>query len=153
VLAALTASGSSPDTFTFLGFPPARSKARTEWFQRLRQASGIVVFFEAPHRIRVTLEELQRAIGDQEVFIGRELTKLHESLVKCHISTFLADGTEPVGEFTVVVEIGLLPEIERASDLKDTKTRRQALSAVARDHGMTANQLYKAIEWAKKSGI
>src|SRR5437763_10120720 len=52
ILAALAASGLQAESFTFLGFPPIRSKDRKSWFERLQVAGGIVVFFEAPHRIR-----------------------------------------------------------------------------------------------------
>src|SRR6185295_9846181 len=52
VLAALAASGLPTGSFTFLGFPPTKSKARTEWFERARRVAGTLIFFEAPHRIR-----------------------------------------------------------------------------------------------------
>src|SRR5215471_10179569 len=78
VMAALAASGLAADTFTFLGFPPIRSKDRADWFERLRTAQGTVVFFEAPHRIGPTLEELLAKIGDRPAVVCRELTKVHE---------------------------------------------------------------------------
>src|SRR5688572_15111368 len=63
-IAALAASGLPTDSFAFLGFPPARSKARTEWFERAKNIGGTIVFFEAPHRIRKTLAELKETAGD-----------------------------------------------------------------------------------------
>src|SRR5437773_8319750 len=74
-MAALAVSGLPTESFSFLGFPPTRSKARTEWFERLRTVAGTVIFFEAPHRIRETLRELQETIGDCPDVVGRELTK------------------------------------------------------------------------------
>ena len=88
VIAALTVSGLPTDSFCFLGFPPTRSKARSEWFERVRSIGGTVVFFEAPHRIRETLGELQREVGDCQVAVCRELTKKHEELVRGPISVF-----------------------------------------------------------------
>src|SRR5258706_3493419 len=82
VLAALTVSGLLSDSFSFFGFPPSRSKARTEWFDRLRAVGGTAVFFEAPHRIRETLSTLQRLVGDCPVTVCREMTKAHETLVR-----------------------------------------------------------------------
>src|SRR5215467_9170488 len=89
VMAALAASGLDSDTFSFLGFPPIRAKDRTEWFDRLRRSQGTVVFFEAPHRIRSTLEALLARIGDRPAVICRELTKIHETLVRGPISDLL----------------------------------------------------------------
>ncbi|MBI4486500.1 MAG: 16S rRNA (cytidine(1402)-2'-O)-methyltransferase, partial [Acidobacteria bacterium] len=63
-IAALAVSGFDSDSFSFLGFPPTRSKDRNAWIERLRTAGPTVVFYEAPHRIRETLALLQAAVGD-----------------------------------------------------------------------------------------
>jgi 16S rRNA (cytidine1402-2'-O)-methyltransferase len=165
VLAALAASGMPTDSFAFFGFPPVRSKDRLRWFGRLREVGGTVVFFESPHRILQTLGELMEKIGDCDISVGRELTKVHEQLVRGPISSVLSELHEAKGEFTVVVNIGLITEninTEAASaDLvaiefgEMTKqhglTRRQAISALARKHGLAANAIYAAIEDAKNS--
>jgi 16S rRNA (cytidine1402-2'-O)-methyltransferase len=163
VLTALAVSGLATETFTFLGFPPTRSKDRKIWFERLRHVGGTVVFFEAPHRIKATLEELQRVIGDHPVVVGRELTKAHEQLVRGQISSVLSEMAEPRGEFTVVIEIGqstekiepcgpsdqsMADEFSQMTNL-ETLTRRQAISALGRRHGMAANDVYAALERAK----
>ncbi len=90
-LAALAASGLPTDTFLFLGFPPIKAKDRLEWFDAVRSATRTVVFFEAPHRIRATLEQLLAIVGDCQVAIGRELTKAHEELVRGPISTVMSE--------------------------------------------------------------
>jgi 16S rRNA (cytidine1402-2'-O)-methyltransferase len=163
VLTALAVSGLATETFTFLAFPPTRSKDRKMWFERLRHVGGTVVFFEAPHRIKATLEELQRLIGDYPVVVGRELTKAHEQLVRGQISTVLSEMAEPRGEFTIVIEIGHSTEIAERRDPDDQSianefgqmtnspsfTRRQAISALGRRHGMAANDVYAALERAK----
>ena len=165
-MAALAVSGLPTDTFAFLGFPPTRSKARTEWFQRLRTVGGTVVFFESPHRIRATLKELQDAIGDCGIMVARELTKTHEELVRGPISEIRTKVTPDLGEFTVVARIDSVPdEIQAAvpsdSDLATefgemtlTKTvsKRRAVAMLARRHRLSTNDVYAAIEAAKKSG-
>jgi 16S rRNA (cytidine1402-2'-O)-methyltransferase len=161
VLAALAASGIPSDSFTFLGFPPTRLKDRNLWLDRLRTAGGTVVFFEAPHRIRETLDDLSRVLGDCNVVLARELTKSHEELVRGPISTVLKALKTDRGEFTVVVEIGEMPELNRPSaDLvaefgQMTTTvgvsKRRAVSVLARRHGLAPNAVYEAIEEAKKS--
>src|SRR4051812_34543428 len=91
VLAALAVSGLPTDTFTFLGFPPTRSKDRKAWFERLQTIGGTIVFFEAPHRIRGTLDDLVRIAGDVDVLLAREVTKAHEQLVRGPISKVSAE--------------------------------------------------------------
>ena len=167
VLAVLAASGLPTETFAFMGFPPTRSKDKTKWFDRLRSLGGTVVFFEAPYRIRETLVELQQAVGDCPVAVGRELTKLHEELVRGHISEVLKGLTSDKGEFAVAVSIGLKTEnVDRqrptaasvASELGEMTaikgmTKRKAINAVARRHGMAPNEVYGLAEAAKKSGV
>jgi len=166
VLAALTASGLTAQSFTFLGFPPTRSKDRKLWFDCLRTAGRTVVLFESPHRLKATLEEIRQVVGDCEVAIGREITKIHEEFIRGPISSVLLSLSNPIGEFTIVVEIGrttgqrpremtgpaeILVEFGRLIEI-DGISRRSALQQLARKFGMTPNQVYMAIETAKKSG-
>src|SRR6185369_2966313 len=106
VLAALTASGFGGGTFTFLGFPPIRSKDRIAWFECLSQLQWPVVFFEAPHRIEATLQELLQKIGDRPAVLCREMTKTYESLVRGPISALVRAVDDVKGEITVVVDMG-----------------------------------------------
>jgi len=163
-LAALAASGLPTDTFLFLGFPPIKAKDRLKWFEVVRCAARTVVFFEAPHRIRATLEQLLATVGDCKIAIGRELTKAHEELVRGPISGILGGPLTARGEFTVVVDVGHLPQsavAEQAGDdeiahelgvlTKSNKLRRrEAIATLARRYGRTPNDVYAAIERAKK---
>jgi 16S rRNA (cytidine1402-2'-O)-methyltransferase len=164
-LAALAASGAPTDTFLFLGFPPTRAKDRSVWLETVRTAGRTVVFFEAPHRVRRTLQDLLRTVGDRRVTLGRELTKAHEQLVFGPISKVSRDLAEPLGEFTVVLEIGDSTEIKPARPPEDEAvaiefgqlienrrlSRRQAISEVARRHRLSPNHVYAAVERVKKS--
>src|SRR5262245_16878757 len=106
VIAALSVSGLLADGFSFLGFPPTRSKDRNRWLERLCQTEGLAVFYEAPHRIIKTLQEIQASAGDVPVLVARELTKAHEQLVRGPISSILRAEVPVIGEFTVVVNFG-----------------------------------------------
>ena len=116
ILAALTASGFSYDSFTFLGFPPTKTKERRAWFDRLIQVGGTVVFFEAPHRIVRTLTELGIISGNCPIALGRELTKTHEEVVRDTLAglAIWVDGQEQGvrGEVTLVVEGGHPVELD-----------------------------------------
>ena len=164
-LAALAASGLPTETFTFLGFPPTRASDRIAWFEALRLAARTVVFFEAPHRIRRTLEDLLARVGDCAIAMGRELTKAHEEMVRGPISEVLARMPEPRGEYTVVVDIGHLPESKQPEPPTDQQlnsmlgeltdsgkfTRREAVKALARRFGLSSRDVYSAIERGRNS--
>jgi 16S rRNA (cytidine1402-2'-O)-methyltransferase len=165
-IAALAASGLAGDTFAFLGFPPTRAKARAEWFERVMAIRGTIVFFEAPHRIRETLDELQRVAGDCQVAVCRELTKAHEELVRGPISEVRTALRSSLGEFTVVAEIGRTTNSQPATPpeasavllefYQMTKSgkvsRRAAVTALAKQYQIRPNAVYQLIERAKKSG-
>ncbi len=165
-VAALAVSGFPSDSFCFLGFPPTRSTARAAWFQRARDAGGTVVFFEAPHRIIETLKQLEQAVGDRDVVVCRELTKTHENLVRGPISEVLSAVFPLKGEFTVVLDVGRITEDMPANSLSGSQamaelgdmtkgeriSRRAAIGRIARRHNVPPNEVYAAIERAKKSG-
>ena len=133
----------------------------------MRAAPGTVVFFEAPHRIADTLDELRRTVGDCAVVVGRELTKVHEELVRGQISDVTDKLDKSKGEFTVALYIGRKTEIEPPSvpsafDLASQigemtttagMTKRRAINAVARKHGLAPNRVYEMVEAVKKSGV
>jgi 16S rRNA (cytidine1402-2'-O)-methyltransferase len=164
IVTALSAAGASTGTFTFLGFPPTRSKDRISWLESLRSINHAVVFFEAPHRIRETLAQLIPLVGDCPVVVCRELTKIHEELVRGPISVALKADWEAKGEITVVLDLGLKTEYEGSEAPGDLElylelghmtiskisSRRKALNVLARKHRMTPNQVYEAVERAKK---
>jgi len=166
VMAAVTASGFATQPFTFLGFPPTRSKDRKDWLAALSRQCGTVVFFEAPHRIRQTLANVQAVVGNCNAVVCRELTKVHEQLVRGPISTISEAPFLDIGELTVVLDIGHKPEhVEKllASDQELSTelgyiteklkiSRRAAIQKLAREHGRKPNDIYAAVERAKQLG-
>ena len=162
-LAAVSASGIQADQVLFVGFPPFRSVARKRWLERLRDEPRIVVFFEAPHRIRETLADLLSIFGDRIIAVGRELTKAHEELVVRPISVQLEHLTEPRGEFTVVVSASSRdPETHKELPPLDvlvhefgelTKcgqgSRREIVRELAERYGVSSKDMYRLLESGK----
>ena len=106
ILTALVVSALPPYPFTFLGFPPPRKGKRQRFFARFADLRHTLVFFESPHRIVVSLEDAMESLGDRPAAVGRELTKLHEEVLRGQISEIhaeLANRPSLKGEFTVVV--------------------------------------------------
>ena len=102
VMAALSTSGVPAGEFVFMGFPPRSGKERTSWLERLSKEARAVVFFEAPHRIRRTIEDLSARLVNRPIYIHRELTKIHEMSVK-YTNTLPMSDAQQLGEFVVVV--------------------------------------------------
>ena len=157
-LAALSASGLPSKEFTFVGFPPARGKARNDWFEALAGETRTTIIYEAPHRIRHTLTDLLSALGDRRVAIGRELTKIHEELVVRLISEHLANLGEPRGEYTLIVsveqqggELGLMTKSDdelrvEFEQLTNTgASPRTAIRALARKYSIGSRNVYSVV--------
>jgi len=99
VVTALSAAGLPADQFLFLGFPPASGSARERWFEELAACQRTVVFYEAPHRIERTSDELADYVAERPIVLCRELTKINEELVTWNKKTPI----KSLGEFVVVV--------------------------------------------------
>lgn len=166
VLTALVASGLPTSTFSFLGFPPPRAHARDQWLADLAARRETLVFFEAPHRLRDTLEALLRILGDRPLVLARELTKVHEELIRGTASTILAGFSAPRGEFTLVVG-GAEENAEASAPLPQGQplldefgqliesagmSRRDAVHSLSQRYRTSSREVYRAIEAAKISG-
>jgi 16S rRNA (cytidine1402-2'-O)-methyltransferase len=164
VLAALVPSGLPTDAFSFIGFPPPKATAREGWLRGLAGRRETLVFFEAPHRIRATLEAVLAVLGDRQISVGRELTKLHEETVRGTVSAALARLPQPRGEFTVALAgVGdektaavsppgpeqLLREFGQLTNPRGL-SRREAISSLAGRYGLPSRDLYKLIEEARQ---
>jgi 16S rRNA (cytidine1402-2'-O)-methyltransferase len=124
-----------------------------------------MVLFEAPHRVVSTLTDALRVVGDRHVAVGRELTKLHEELVRGPISEVLGRLTELRGEFTIVMAGRPNPEVgvdvatidEDAVYAKFCRLtesgfgRRDAVSAVASEFRLRSRDAYAIIERVRNS--
>jgi 16S rRNA (cytidine1402-2'-O)-methyltransferase len=98
IAAALSVSGLREPEFTFMGFPPGAGAARSEWFEQVSHEPRAVVFFEAPHRIRRTLDDIAR-FAERPIHILREASKINEELVESPKSSVVREE----GEFVCVL--------------------------------------------------
>jgi 16S rRNA (cytidine1402-2'-O)-methyltransferase len=129
--AALSVSGLAAVPYLFLGFLPAREGERLRFLEAHRERAETLVWFEAPHRLRESLEAAARALGPRRACVARELTKLHEETVRGTLpelaETFRGRGPGR-GEITVVVE-GRRGEAPRLTGDEIDDRIREALSA------------------------
>jgi len=165
VMAALAASGYSADEFVFAGFAPSRPKDRKAWLAKLAHDPRAIVFFETPHRIAKTLSDMTEILGDRPIMVARELTKLHEDVVRTIASQLPAVQITERGEFTIVLGPYQIPvpDRERVDDATlnayfhqmtncGDVPRRAALVSTAEKFGLSTNELYARLERFKASG-
>jgi 16S rRNA (cytidine1402-2'-O)-methyltransferase len=164
-LTAAVASGFPLTPLTVFGFPPVRGKARTEWFLVLAQTTHAATFFEAPHRITQTLGELASRLGKRQICIARELTKVHQEILRGSSSEVLQQVGVPRGEFTVVVGPSSNILENKALSISDDDAlrefgeltnnsgvrRREAIAVVAKKFGRSTRDIYAAVERAKNA--
>lgn len=103
VTAAIAASGFSGSRFVFEGFMP-RGRSRRKLLRSLKDERRTIVFYESPQRIKETLKDVLEIMGNREIFVAREMTKLHEEHIRGRVSEVLQRlGDEVKGEITVVI--------------------------------------------------
>ncbi|MGI9037306.1 MAG: 16S rRNA (cytidine(1402)-2'-O)-methyltransferase [Gemmatimonadota bacterium] len=168
VLAALAASGFGGDQFAFLGFPPRKGAARSQWLARARDLDLTIVAFESPRRLGRLLEDLREAgLGEAAACVCRELTKLHEEVRRGTV-TALADyyrDAEVRGEVTLVVDRRTPPPDEGAEAAREEAARtaaedmaargastREMTDALRAEFGLTRNVAYSLALTAGRRG-
>ena len=155
ILTSLIVSGLTEKQFTFAGFPPSRSNARKKWLLALSEEKRPLIFFEAPHRICNCLKDIHAVMGNRQVSISREQTKLHEELVIGPIYGLLDHFEHPKGEFTIIVSPSNdKPERVSAETLsiefgqltENGESRRDSIRKIAKKHHLSSREVYKSIE-------
>ena len=157
---ALIYSGLDSSAFTFRGFIPRDTKSRKVVVEELKNQKETLIFYEAPHRLLSTLTFLKENFGNRNLSACRELTKLHEEIVRGKISEVIEyfNNSNPRGEFVLVMEGLTEEEIEkekRASFeelsieehiikyIEEGMSKKDAIKAVAKDRKVPKNEIYK----------
>ena len=145
VITALSAAGLPTEKFVFEGFLPAKNQDRQERLEFLQAEARTIIFYESPHRLRQTLQDLADALGqDRRLVLARELTKLYEEFFRGKIGDAIAYYTErePQGEYTLVVA-GLPPLKPQLSEA-ELKAELQQIMAQGISRSQASRQLAKA---------
>ena len=154
---ALAVSGLPTGRFTFEGFLTVNKKSRREHLDSLKDETRTMIFHEAPHKLRTTLEDLCAAFGpERRIALCREITKLHEEVRRCTLAEAIAyyEENTPKGEYVLVVE-GAAPKTGAAVTLEDGVAQvltlkeqgmrlKDAAKEVAEHTGLSKNELYAA---------
>ncbi|MGI5856310.1 MAG: 16S rRNA (cytidine(1402)-2'-O)-methyltransferase [Candidatus Merdivicinus sp.] len=156
-VSALCLSGLSTSRFSFEGFLSTNRHNRMEHLQSLIRDTHTLIFYEAPHKLLTTLHDIRNVLGNRRLSICRELTKLHEEVIRTDFDGAIAlyEGKPPKGEFVLIIE-GAAPEREpegtleeavaQARKLVDAGTKQtDAAKQVAAETGFKKSEIYAAM--------
>ncbi|HHV30931.1 16S rRNA (cytidine(1402)-2'-O)-methyltransferase [Caproiciproducens sp. LBM24188] len=158
VITALAVSGLPTGRFTFEGFLSVNKKSRREHLEAVREERRTMVFYEAPHKLADTLADMLAAWGDRKIALVRELTKVHEEVIRTTLAEAAAryaDGGAK-GEFVLVIEGASAPEkteysLEEAVELargfaRDGLSASEAAKRAAAETRLKKGEIYRALQ-------
>jgi len=155
-LTALIASGLSPQPFLFHGFLERQKSKKKAELQALKDLSATLIFYESPHRLKETLTLMQDVLGNRQVVVARELTKMYEEFLRGSVAEILAYLTEMKGEVVLLVEgnqfelvkeawwEGLSVHEHVAHYISEGLKTNAAIKQTASDLGLVRQDVYKA---------
>jgi 16S rRNA (cytidine1402-2'-O)-methyltransferase len=165
-ITALTMSGQPTRRFAFEAFLPADKKERQRVLDELKNETRTIVLYEAPHHLLRTLKELFAVLGDREITLCKELTKIHETAEKSTLEQLIEkyEETEPRGEYVLVIRGKSFQELEKEEQaefekmtiaehmemyLSEGMDKKEAMKKVAKDRGISKRDVYAEVNIAK----
>ncbi|MBT1071201.1 16S rRNA (cytidine(1402)-2'-O)-methyltransferase [Pelotalea chapellei] len=161
-ITAISVSGLPSDTFTFAGFPPSRQGKRRGFLVKVTDLPGTLVLYEAPHRLEETLQDILHVLGERQVVVARELTKIYEECIRGTVSEVMASVAKGKvrGEVVILIAPGE-PVQEETEPLDKTLHRllyeeqlsvKDAARKAAEITGVTRNEAYSEALRLKNEG-
>ena len=154
---ALIASGLNTREFTFEGFLSAEKKEKKEKLEELKYETKTLIFYEAPHKLKSTLEMMYEIFGDRNIVLAKELTKIHEEFVRSTLSEIIDKIETLKGEFVILVEGSNVSKsdielteinnqsLEKHYDMyrKQGLDRKEIIKKIAKDRNVSKNEIYQ----------
>lgn len=155
LICALIASGLDTKEFTFIGFLPMNNKNRKEKLQDIKFSKNTIILYEAPHKLRETLKDLENIVEDRKIVLAHEMTKIHESFEMGTVKEFIEKITEPKGEYVIIIEKNKnnLSDVNELNELsveehykyyeKIGYENKEIIKQIAKDRNVPKNEIYK----------
>ena len=154
---ALIASGLDTKEFTFYGFLSINKKIRKETLEKIKQENKTIILYEAPHKIKSTLQDLEKVLENRKIVIARELTKIHEEFIRGTVSEILQEYKQPKGEHIIIIEGSSIKnedkELEKLNEMsveehykfyeKKGLEKNEIIKKIAKDRKLKKNEIYK----------
>ena len=155
---ALIASGISAKEFCFIGFLPVLKKEKMEKLSKIKNISQTIILYEAPHKLIKTLKEMKEILGDRQICLAKEITKIHETFFRGKISEIMEKVIEPKGEFVIVIE-GKTDEDNEIKEFFNNLSleelykfyknkglnKKEIIKQIAKDKNLNKNEIYQGI--------
>ena len=156
-ISALIASGFSTREFSFIGFLPTNQKEKTEKLEELKEETKTLIFYEAPHKLKNTIEKMEQILGNRDCTLARELTKIHEEFIRGTLATVLLKEEEPKGEFVILVKGADKTKKEIENEKISEKTleeqyyyyqqqgfeKKEIIKLIAKNQKVSKNEIYQ----------
>jgi 16S rRNA (cytidine1402-2'-O)-methyltransferase len=156
-ISGLIGSGINAKEFTFLGFLSTNKKAKKEKLEELKYIKQTLIFYEAPHKLKSTLEEMNNILGDRNIVLAKELTKIHEQYIRGRISEVLQKVDDPKGEFVIIIEGAKQNKKESEKEYINNLTleehfefyktkghdKKEIIKQIAKDRNTNKDEIYK----------
>lgn len=149
---ALICSGIDTKEFTFLGFLPINKKLRKEKLDEIQNATKTIIIYEAPHKMKNTLQDLQKILKNRKVCLARELTKIHEQFIRKNIDELIEEIDNLKGEMILIIEAGegkkqekLELSIEESYAIyeKQGLSKNEIIKKIAKERNTNKNEIYQ----------
>ena len=151
---ALIASGLNTKEFVFFGFLPLNKKLRKEKLEEIKNENKTIIIYEAPHKIKDSLNDLKNVVGDRKIVLARELTKIHEEFIRGNIDEIIEKSENLKGEMILLIERN--NEINNENILnnlsleehynvyeKQGLDKKEIVKKIAKDRGVNKNEIYQ----------
>ena len=127
------------------------------FYQQIKYDTSTLVFYEAPHKLKKTLETMLDVLGDRNIVLARELTKIHEEFIRGSISTVLAQTVETKGEFVIIIEGNSISKKDLEINELNSKSleehyryyeekgfeKKEIIKKIAKDRNTNKNEIYQ----------
>lgn len=150
LIPALITSGLSPSPFLFYGFLNSKEAKRIKELEDLKKEKATLIFYESPHRLKQTLNNMENVLGNRNISISREISKKYEEVIRGKISDILKDFDNIKGEFVIIVEgndncvdYTNITVVEHVNAyIKEGNSVNEAIKLVAKDRSVTKKEIY-----------
>ena len=153
---ALITSGISTKEFIFLGFLPLNKKSRKEKLEEIKNANKTIILYEAPHKLKSTLNDLSLILEDRSVVLARELTKIHEEYIRGTVKELMEKTDNLKGEMILIIEKNNKDNKEELNSLnnltleehynfyeKNRLNKKEIIKKIAKDRNVSKNEIYQ----------
>ena len=151
---ALIASGLDTKEFVFLGFLPLNKKLRKEKLEEIKNENKTIIIYEAPHKIKDSLNDLKEVIGERKVVLARELTKINEEFIRGNITEIIEKSENLKGEMILLIEgsneincENILNNLSLEEHYnvyeKQGLDKKEIIKKIAKDRGVNKNEIYQ----------